>query len=338
MNKHFFSVAVTFVLLLGFTVNAWAQPRLSASNQQYMEVRSSQTQTFSNAFQIQITLEGNNKNYPNWSLGTILNQPITNSEGKTLPYGKIKLKLSAVNGTTFQQIGSGTTAVPLSAPGNTAILINSSNYALKNDNNQFYSQIIFTVDVILEGGSYLDALKTWQAYSLNLAFKLLDNRGVEISRSSATNGMQIRPDGSYTTPASYGIQVQNDAKSGLLELKTMNDYVNGASVTYTNGLTVTAATPYAIQVRSSSANFSAGSKTLPVSIVNLQLSAATGSSSITVPLAETAQTVGQGGSTTSSAVSYKYHIRYFTKANDSRLINAVPDTYSGILIYEIIPQ
>ncbi|SES12076.1 hypothetical protein [Pedobacter rhizosphaerae] len=338
MNKHILTLGITLLTLLGFSVNSWAQPRLSASNQQYMEVRSSQTQTFSNAFQIQITLEGNNRNYPNWSLGAILNQPITNSEGKTLPYGKIKLKLSAVNGATFQQIGSGTTAVPLSAPGNTALLINSSNYALKNSNSDYYSQIIFTVDVILEGGTYLDALKTWQAYSLNLAFTLLDNRGAELSRSSATNGMQIRPDGTYTTPASYGIQVQNDAKSGLLELKTMNDYLNGASVTYTNGLTVTAATPYAIQVRSSSANFMAGSKALPVSVVNLQLSSASGSSSITIPMAETAQTIGNGGTTTTSAVNYKYHIRYFTKANDSRLINAVPDTYSGIIIYEIIPQ
>lgn len=326
------------VLALLTSFAGLCQPRLTASNQMYMEIANSQTHTFSNAFQVQITLEGNNKSYSNWSLGAILNQPITNPEGKTLPYSKIKLRLSAVNGATFQQIGSGTTAVPLSAPGNTALLINTSNYTIRNGPYDFYSQIIFTVDVIIEGGTYVDALKTWQSYSLNLAFNLLDSRKAELSRASAINGIQIRPDGTYTPAATYAIQVQDNARSGLLELKTMNDYVNGASVTYSNGLIVTAATPYAIQVRTNSANFVAGSKTLPVSVVNLQLSSATSSAAVTVPLAATAQTIGQGSTSTTNAVGYKYHIRYFTKANDSRLINAVPDTYSGILVYEIIPQ
>jgi len=338
MNKANIVFQVLMLFVIGFFNQAFAQPKIAASNQTYMQVSSSQTQTFGNAFQLQISIEGNNKNYPNWSLGAILNQPISNSEGKVLPYGKIKLKLSAINGATFQQIGSGTTPVPLNSPGIQSLLISSSNYPLSNGNDEYYKNITLTVDVILEGGSYLDALKTWQAYSLNLAFVLLDNRGAELSRSSATNAMQIRPDGNYTTPASYGIQVQDNARSGLLELKTMNDYVNGTSVSYANGLIVTAATPYAVQVRTSNAYFSAGSNTLPVSVINLQLSAAGGSGSGTIALSETSQTLGNGGSNTANAETYKYNIRYFTKANDSRLINAVPNNYSGILIYEIIPQ
>lgn len=337
MNKKLIYF-LAILLLVGKAGIVIAQPRVSASNQQYMEVNSSQSQTFTNAFQVQISLEGNNKNYPNWSLATTLNQAITNSEGKTLPYSKIKLRLSAITGATFAQIGSGTTPVPLNAPGIQALLINSSNFPLKTSNDEFYKQIVITVDVILEGGTYLDALKTWQAYSMNLAFVLLDNNKSELGRSSAVNGIQIRPDGTYTSPASYGIQVQDNARSGLLELKTMNDYVNGASVTYTNGLTVTSATPYAIQARTSNANFTAGSKTLPVSVINLQLSAATSTSSYTIGLSETSQTVGSGGSNNTSAQAYSYNIRYFTKTNDNRLINAVPDIYSGIVIYEIIPQ
>jgi len=337
MNRKSTSLTAIIILMAGLLQQAMAQPRIAASNQNYMQVSSSQTQTFSNAYQVQISLEGNNKTYPNWSLATVLNQQITNSEGKTLPYNKIKLKLSAINGATFQQIGSGTTPVPLNSPGIQALLISSSNYPLSNHQDEFYKNIVITIDVILEGGSYLDALKTWQAYSINLAFVLLDNNGTELGRSSAVNGMQIRPDGNYTTPASYGIQIQNNARSGLLELKTMADYTNGASVSYTDGLTVTAATPYAIQVRTSSANFTAGNNSLPVSVVNLQLSAGS-SAGATVALSETSQTIGTGGSSTTNAQAYRYNLRYFTKANDNRLMNAVPNNYSGILIYEIIPQ
>jgi len=337
MNRISISLTVTIFTIAGLLQQALAQPRIGASNQNYMQITSSQTQTFSNAYQVQLSLEGNNKSYPNWSLATVLNQQITNSEGKTLPYNKIKLKLSAINGATFQQIGSGTTPVPLNATGMQAFLISSSNYPLTNGNEEFYKNIVITVDVILEGGGYLDALKTWQAYSINLAFVLLDKNGTELGRSSAVNGMQIRPDGNYTTPASYGIQIQDNARSGLLELKTMADYTNGASVSYANALTVTAATPYAILVRTSSANFSAGNNILPVSVVNLQLSAGS-SAGATVALSETSQTVGSGGSSTTNAQAYKYNLRYFTKASDSRLMNAVPNNYSGILIYEIIPQ
>ncbi|UKT62969.1 hypothetical protein [Pedobacter mucosus] len=338
MNKFTLFSSILFSIGLCFFTNAVAQPRISTSNQMYMQVSNSQTQTFNNAFQVQISLVGFLRNYPNWSLAAILNQEITNSEGKTLPFSKIKLSLSAVTGATFAQIGSGTTPVQLNAPGIQSLIINSSKLPLQNDGFEFYKQYVFTVDVILAGGTYLDALKSWQNYAMNLAFVLLDNKGVELARSSAINNMQIRPDGTYTSPATYGIQVQDNARSGLLELKTMNDYVNGTSVSYANGLTVTAATPYAIMVRTSNANFSAGTKTLPVSVVNLQLSAVSTSGSYTIPLSETSQTVGSGGTNTSSAQAYKYNIRYFTKANDSRLINAVPDNYSGILIYEIIPQ
>jgi hypothetical protein len=339
MNKRFFICCLFFTVLFSMCrVDSFAQARIGASNQNYISVATSKDQTFSNAYQVQLDVLGILRNYPNWSLGMILLQPITNSEGKTFPFTKLKLKLSAVNGTTFQQIGSGTTPIPLSTPGTQSLLINSSKYALSTEWYEFYKSIVFTVDLVLEGGTYMDALKSWQAYSLNIAFVLLDRNGNELGRSSAVNGMQIRPDGSYQSPASYGIQVQDNARSALLELKTMNDYANGASVSYANGLSVTAATPYAIQVRMGSANFSSGKNSLPVSVANLNLIPATGGTGGSITLSETAQTILNGGAMTSSSQLYRYNVRYFTKANDARLNNAVPDSYSGLVIYEIIPQ
>ncbi len=338
MNSARIIFLITIIFVFGFLTDAATQPRISASNQNFIQVSSSQTQTFTNAFQVQISLVGVSQNYPNWSLAASLNQEITNGEGKTLPHNKIKLSLSDANGTTFSQIGSGTTPVQLNGPGIRSLLISSSKVPLQNSSSEFYSQYVFTVDVTLQGGTYLDALKSWQNYAMNIAFLLLDNKGVELARHSAVDGIQIRPDGTYAPPATYGIQIQNNARSGLLELKTMNDYVNGASVSYDNGLIATAATPYSIMVRSSSANFNAGTKTLPISVVNLQLTSTNNSGFYTTPLSESSQTVGIGGTNTASAQAYKYNIRYFTKANDSRLINGAPDNYSAILIYEIIPQ
>ncbi|WP_316851336.1 hypothetical protein [Pedobacter agri] len=335
MNRY---LLLTLFCLLLFSGRIFAQARISASNQNYISVSSSKDQTIANTFQIQLDVLGFNRNYPDWSLGMILLQPITNSEGKTFPFSKLKLKLSAVNGTTFAQIGSGTVPVPISAPGVRSMMITSSNYPLSTGFFGFYDIIVFKVDLIIEGGTYMDALKSWQAYALNMAFVLLDRNGNELGRSSAVNGMQIRPDGSYQSPVSYGIQVQDNARSALLELKTMNDYANGASVSYANGLSVTAATPFAVQVRMGSANFSSGKNALPVSVANLNLSPSTGGTGGSIKLSETSQTILNGGSITGSSQVYRYNVRYFTTANDARLINAVPESYTGIVIYEVIPQ
>lgn len=338
MNRYIIGIIFGSLLTLMVQRESTAQIRMGASNQQWIAVSNSRDQVFSNTFQIQIDLDGQNVSYPLWNLGMVLNQPITNSEGKTYPFNKIKFRLSAVNGMTFQQIGSGTTAIPLSSPSMSALFINKSNAPIANGNGEYHRQVVFTVEMLLEGGSYMDALKSWNNYVINLGFVFYDRDGRELLRSSAVNSMQVQPNGSYESPASYAIQVQDNARSGLLELKTMNDYVNGAAVNYANGLTVTAATPYAIQVRTGSAQFSSGHNSLPVSVVNLSLSAANNSGMSTITLSENNQTVLRAGSSTSTSELFRYHIKYFTKPNDSRLNNAASETYSGIVIYEIVPQ
>ncbi|RZK15491.1 MAG: hypothetical protein EOO86_16600, partial [Pedobacter sp.] len=104
MNRY---LLLTFSFLLLISGEIFAQARISASNQNYISVANSKDQTIANTYQVQLDVLGFNRNYPDWSLGMILLQPITNSEGKTFPFNKLKLKLSAVNGTTFAQIGSG---------------------------------------------------------------------------------------------------------------------------------------------------------------------------------------------------------------------------------------
>jgi hypothetical protein len=116
----------------------------------------------------------------------------------------------------------------------------------------------------------------------------------------------------------------------------MADYINGKSVTYTNGLSVSATTAYQVTVRSVTSSFSsAAGNTLPLDVVRLQLNGDSGTRYIR-PLSTATQTILEGASTGGNAVNFD--IIYSTEANDSRLFNISPDQYETSLMYEISPR
>jgi len=134
----------------------------------------------------------------------------------------------------------------------------------------------------------------------------------------------------------YSILVSTEASNGLLEFNTVEDYLNGKSVTYTDGLTLSATTAYQVTVRSVSANFSsAGGDTLPLDVVRLQLSGGSGTTA-PVTLSTAARTILQGLST--GGASETFDITYSTEANDQRLFNVPSEQYETSLLYEISPQ
>src|SRR5690606_1147160 len=116
---------------------------------------------------------------------------------------------------------------------------------------------IFTFDIIIAGGSYLQALKTYSQYELGLTFTILKANDEVLSQSSSNINMQIFPEDTPPTEPTYGIQVNGNAREGLLEFKTISDYANGVSQIYQNGLSIISNTPYVVQVRSQSVNFEA---------------------------------------------------------------------------------
>jgi hypothetical protein len=122
----------------------------------------------------------------------------------------------------------------------------------------------------------------------------------------------------------------------LLEFNTVEEYLNGKSVTYTDGLTVSATTAYQVTVRSIPAYFSSASgDTLPLDIVRLQLSGGSGTTT-PVTLSTAAKTILQGLST--GGASETFDITYATEPNDQRLFNVPSEQYETSLLYEISPR
>ena len=133
----------------------------------------------------------------------------------------------------------------------------------------------------------------------------------------------------------YSIRVSTEASNGLLEFKTMADYLNGKSVTYTDGLSVSATTAYQVTVRSIPAHFSSAvGNTLPLDVVRLQLTGGAGTMA-PVALSTDTKTILQGLST--NGASQHFDITYSTEANDARLFNVPADHYTTSLMYEISP-
>src|SRR5690606_8981504 len=189
-----------------------------------------------------------------------------------------------------------------------------------------YKQIFISFDILVAGGIYLEELKSWNNYNLNVVFSILNNRNQVITESSTSTHMQIHPDDTPPSGPTYSIQVNGNAKDGSLEFNSIQNYANGVSQRYINGLSITSSTNYAVQVKTLTPNFLAANSTVPVSTVNLNLKAVNSTQEGTITLSTVLQTVSNNGTVTGSQPRL-YDIRYFTQPNDARLLNAKPDTY-----------
>ena len=328
-------VLLVFILIAFFATNKLAAQVTSESNANWIKLNSYQGSTTYNAFRFSINLKNPSINYPNWSLAVRANPPITNPEGKLFDPSKIKIRINQVSGgPTLGDLGANQTPVPLSFEDN--YIIRRSKYPLRHGPNDWYSKYTFDFDILIDGGSYLENLKTWSQYVMSLTFTVVAANDKLITESSSQISMQIYPNDAPTQP-SYSIQINSVARNGLLEFKTISDYVNGVSQEYPNGLTVSSVTPYAVQVRSLKSSFEAGAYTLPVSTVNLEIKDPNNSGvGGTKALSDNAQTIFHA--TNPDKNPRLFTIRYFTQPNDERMINAKPASYETTLIYTLVPQ
>ena len=335
MKNKFLVVVITFFSIVLFNAQILFAQVTSESNSNWIKLTSYAGSTTYNAFRFSINLLGPNINYPNWSLVVRANPPITNAEGKTFDPSKISIRINQVSGgPTLADLGANQTPIPLSF--NDKYIINRSNFPLRNGPNEYYKKYTFDFDILIEGGSYLENLKSWSQYILSLTFTVLRANDKSITQSSPQTFMQIYPNDAPVEPT-YSIQVNSNARNGLLEFKTMEDYVNGVSQTYENGLSVVSTTDYAVQVRSLNTNFEAGTHTLPVSAVSLEIRDPINSGvGGTIALSENAQTVFSATNSTNNP--RLFNIRYFTQPNDERMMNAEPANYETTLMYTLVPQ
>jgi hypothetical protein len=223
-----------------------------------------------------------------------------------------------------------------------AFLVPNALVPLKNNGN--YYSLKFNFALAAAGGAYLqylfDATGSWNKYySATFQFTVYDgNSNVIGARNYTWTNLDVQRLTGAPPPDQnqYSIRVSTEASNGLLEFKTMADYLNGKSVTYTDGLSVSATTAYQVTVRSIPAHFSSAvGNTLPLDVVRLQLTGGAGTMA-PVALSTDTKTILQGLST--NGASQHFDITYSTEANDARLFNVPADHYTTSLMYEISPR
>lgn len=311
----------------------------------FLQINSYAGNTSPNAFTL--SLAGNGDiNIPRWKVSVKLKQAVNASNGQELQANMISLQPTTSAGQaspgpipSIAQIGA-----PLNVvlqQGQEVFLVPQSNAAMYNKppapNGYYELQLLYNLTIA--GGAYLEKFPAWSSMVVALEFKVYDEHNNIIGLREHAYQLQVGLL-TGTPPASnqYSIQIGAGAQNGLLEFKTINDYVNGVKVTYPNALVIRSNTGYQIRVRSVSPAFtSASGNALPLSTVIVQLKSA--SESITGAAAAPLSTIFQKIATAlSSSIAVYYDIIYSTKPNDLSLIEAKMEDYTTTLQYEIMPQ
>lgn len=352
MNKKLLYITIGTIWWF-ITSHSYAQALLLNSSHNYLNVNTYDGATDFDAYNLKIIYHGTNLDIPNWKLSVKLRGPILSSGGIEFPSQKIsfipvRTESGNVGGEpnpvpAVNQIGmpspvflNGLSEVFLVPGANVPLYLSSIN------NKSYDLRMIFNLTVA--GGSYLSGFQAlwWPTvrsgvYTVPLQFTAYRNDNTIIGVFDHNYTINIHTlTGTPPEEDQYSIRVSTEASNGLLEFSTMADYVNGKSVTYTGGLSVSATTAYQVTVRSVSFHFSsAPGNTLPLDIVRLQLGGGSGNT-YTRALSTDTQTILEGSSTGGTPVNFD--ITYSTEANDSRLFNVPSDHYTTSLMYEISPR
>lgn len=344
MNKIPFILAI-FSLCF---VNLYSQtPTFSNWNNGYLNIYSYEGTSQSGGITLRVTNSGY-LNIENWKLAVTATQA-SGGNGKQFPVDKIQLLPS-------HTAGQATDPGPVPSMAELGVLsmvqlINGTDVFLvpvsktpiynKGTYNSYYDlQMIFSLNVL--GGAYLTDLKTNSPqYPIGLTFTLYGANNQVLGRTVINYTFQVHQNLTGEPPAenSYTIKVAAAARSGVLDINKLSDYVNGASVTYTDGLIVSSSTDYQIAVKAVSPTFlSSRGNSLPLDIVNIVLQPASGTQALVSarPLSSLAQVLSTGTST--NRLPVYYNIKYSTNPNDKRLFQSVKDEYTITLQYEITPK
>lgn len=340
MNRLFLCIAFALVTYIAKAQN------FNVDSNNYASINSYGGIVKTNAYKVWFDGNGN-LNLPTWRVSARVKQPISNGS-QIFPANKISLlpttTYGQLNGSalpTVTQVG-----MPLQTflqQGQEVFLVPQSQAGLFNSaggGNPYYSFHI-PFDLKVEGGAYLSQFTTWSQFTMILEFRFYDDKNQIRGVQERYYTLQIATlSGSPQTPVNQlAIKVASNAVNGLLELKTKEDYLQGASVKYSNGLMVSANTDYQLKVTALQPNFTSQSgSTLPLNTVNLSLTpVSTNQASVfSVALSSNAQKIASGSSTQSAQVYFD--VVYATKLNDTNLINAKPEQYTTTLQYEIVPQ
>ena len=343
MNKY---ILITLFCIPFF---GFSQVSFTSWVNSYLQINSYNGNTNPDAYTV--TFAGNgNLNIPNWKLSARLKQNIVSEDGKfTIPSNKISFQPISTNGQAYPNPVP--TISQIGAPLNVFLQENSESFLIPNSNAPIYNKpqtpngyynLQLKYALTLLGGSYLGSFPAWTRFTASVEFTAYDQNNAIIGKVSHDFQFQIGNITDAPPPADVlSLKINMNAANGLLEFKSMQDYNNGTSVTYTDGLSVNSSSNFQIKVRSLQSNLqSAAGNSIPVDVINLTLGTATSSANqriFPIVLSTANQTLVQTNNNTSN-MSFRYDIRYFTLPQDARLINAKSDDYSTTLQYEITPQ
>jgi hypothetical protein len=339
MSKRIAQI-VLFLFVIGFSYGQ----TFSGSSNTYLHVYSYDGAVSIDAFRLRFEYTGDSLNVPNWKISMRVKGPIVSSDGKVFPSEKISLVAVRTEGQanpgplpTLSEIG---VRSPVALDGLSEVfLVPYSNEPLYNVSQySTYYDLNIIFNLVVAGGGYLADLHEYRQFVVPFQFTAYrgDNTVIGVYDQNYTIQVHRLTGDPPPDENQYSIRVSTEASNGLLEFKTMADYLNGKSVTYTDGLSVSATTAYQVTVRSIPAHFSSAvGNTLPLDVVRLQLTGGAGTMA-PVALSTDTKTILQGLST--NGASQHFDITYSTEANDARLFNVPSDHYTTSLMYEISPR
>lgn len=292
------------------------------------------------ALTLRIDYSGTNLYEPAWKLSVKVKNPFK-SGNVLFPVEKFQLVSVRTEGQannpgplpTIQQIGMPS---PVCLNNMSEVfLVPSSNAPLENMSqwNSYYDlRIIF--NLIITGGGYLEKIQK-KFFRGSLLFTAWRQDNTPIGSKEIPYFIRIGKLSGNPPSDEYSISFTTEATNAQVDLKSMADYINGKRVTYPDGMTISATTDYQVTVRSVETFFSSPSgNTLPLDIINLQLTGRSGSS-LPIHLSAARRTILQGQST--NGLPESYDVIYFTDPNDSRLLDVSCDQCSTQLMFEVTP-
>ncbi|NKI28223.1 hypothetical protein HCG49_16845 [Arenibacter sp. 6A1] len=322
----------SFATITAQNINYGVQPQNNS-----IVVNTDSGQSNSDAFRLSFQITSGNSAMKDWKVSVKTNAPILSNNGNyTLPADKISFQPSSTtDNPSIAEIGM---------PMHVDLLGQQDVYLVPNSNADVYTQggntFYLYYNITIAGGTYLNDYPEGTKFTLPLNFTAYHKTNKLLGSVDLNNIMVQIQIPSAPTPQ-FSIKVDANATNGLLELKTMNDYTQGAQKTYSNGLSIKANTDYQVHVRSIQENFTSTTgtgNTFPLESINILLTPGPNNTASTFKRALNAnpQKIASGGSTQESTVSFD--ITYSSDPNDMNLINASMETYSTTLQYEITPQ
>jgi hypothetical protein len=188
--------------------------------------------------------------------------------------------------------------------------------------------------MVIQGGNHLGLGTTSGTYTCPLTFSLYNQSNQFVASANINAQFKITYNNS-----NYTLTLTNPDVS--FTYSAPSDYINGMSVTKTNGLRIVGYSAYEVLVKTLGPNFISGSNTMPVSVMRLENTAPGSLSSITsttVGLSATDQRIILNPVPSHLYHTVDYNLRYFILPGNTVISSAATGAYSTQLIYVVLPQ